>query len=51
MLPLARYAPSAEEYQDRLDKFPDDYCHIPRELMTKYLQKAEFFRHLRQTPL
>ena len=30
-----------EEYQDRLDKFPDDYCHIPRELMTKYLQKAE----------
>ena len=37
VLPLARYVPSAEEHQDRLDKFPDDYCHIPKELMTKYL--------------
>ena len=35
--PLTRYVPSAEEHQDRLDKFPDDYCHIPRELMTKHL--------------
>ena len=41
VLPLARYVPSAEEHQDHLDKFPDDYCHIPRELMTKYLQKVE----------
>ncbi|MFR5090996.1 MAG: hypothetical protein ACLTDR_02310 [Adlercreutzia equolifaciens] len=39
MLLLARYVPSAEEHQDHLDKFPNDYCHIPRELMTKYLQK------------
>ena len=39
VLPLARYVPSAEEHQDHLDKFPNDYCHIPRELMTKYLQK------------
>ena len=37
VLPLARYVPSAEEHQDRLDKFPDDYCHIPKELMTKHL--------------
>lgn len=37
VLPLARYVPSAEEHQDHLDKFPDDYCHIPRELMTKHL--------------
>ena len=28
-----------EEHQDHLDKFPDDYCHIPRELMRKYLPK------------
>lgn len=41
VLPLARYVPSAEEHQDHLDKFPNDYCHIPRELMTKYLQKVE----------
>ena len=39
VLPLARYVPSAEEHQDHLDKFPNDYCHIPRELMTKYLPK------------
>ena len=37
VLPLARCVPSAEEHQDRLDKLPDDYCHIPKELMTKYL--------------
>lgn len=41
VLPLARYVPSAEEHQDHLDKFPNDYCHIPRELMRKYLQKVE----------
>ena len=41
VLPLARYGPSAEEHQDHLDKFPNDYCHIPRELMRKYLQKVE----------
>ena len=39
VLPLTSYVPSAEEHQDHLDKFPNDYCHIPRELMTKYLQK------------
>lgn len=37
MLPLTRYVLSAEEHQDRLDKFPNDYCHIPKELMTKHL--------------
>ena len=41
VLPLARYVPSAEEHQDHLDKFPNDYCHIPRELMRKYFQKVE----------
>ncbi len=39
VLPLTCYIPSAEEHQDHLDKFPDDYCHIPRELMTKYLSE------------
>lgn len=39
VLPLTSYVPSAEEHQDHLDKFPDDYCHIPREFMTKHLPK------------
>lgn len=39
--PLTRYVPSAEEHQDHLAKFPDDYCHIPRELLTKYLSEEE----------
>ena len=39
VLPLARYMPSAEEHQDHLDKFPNDYCHIPKALTTKYLPK------------
>lgn len=36
VLPLIRYVRSADEHQDRLDRFPDDYCHIPVQLMTKY---------------
>ncbi|MEZ2459056.1 peptide-methionine (S)-S-oxide reductase [Salinicoccus roseus] len=36
VLPLINYVRSAEEHQDRLDKCPDDYCHIPKELLTKY---------------
>lgn len=44
VLPLTRYVPRVEEHQDRLDKFPDDYCHIPRELMTKY-RDAEKISH------
>ncbi len=31
------YVASAEEHQDHLDKYPHDYCHIPKELMTKYV--------------
>ena len=34
--PLFNYVKSAEEHQDRLDKYPDDYCHIPTVLMNKY---------------
>ena len=33
------WAPRA--HQNHLDKFPNDYCHIPRELMRKYFQKVE----------
>lgn len=36
VLPLTNYVKSAEEHQDRLDRYPDDYCHIPRDLMLKY---------------
>ena len=36
VLPLVNYVRSAEEHQDRLDRCPDDYCHIPTELLTKY---------------
>lgn len=38
VLPLANYIPSVEEHQDRLDKYPNDYCHIPATLMRKYKQ-------------
>lgn len=34
--PLENYVRSAEEHQDCLEKFPDDYCHISQEMMNKY---------------
>lgn len=34
--PLTNYIPSATIHQDHLDKFPNDYCHIPVALMKKY---------------
>lgn len=36
VLPLTNFVRSAEEHQDRLTRFPDDYCHIPTALLTKY---------------
>lgn len=36
VLPLTNYIPSAPEHQDRLVRFPGDYCHIPLEIMNKY---------------
>lgn len=36
VLPLTNFVASAEEHQDHLDKFPDDYCHIPKSLLEKY---------------
>lgn len=39
VLPLTNYVRSAEEHQDRLDRYPGDYCHIPEELLHKYRVK------------
>lgn len=36
VLPLINYVKSADEHQDRLDRCPNDYCHIPKELLHKY---------------
>ena len=36
VLPLSNYVRSADEHQDRLARCPDDYCHIPVELLTKH---------------
>ncbi|GAB4075198.1 peptide-methionine (S)-S-oxide reductase [Barrientosiimonas marina] len=36
VLPLTNYVRSAEEHQDRLDKYPNDYCHIPKDVLDKY---------------
>lgn len=36
VLPLTNYVRSAEEHQDRLARYPNDYCHIPEELLSKY---------------
>lgn len=36
VLPITNYVRSAEEHQDRLERCPDDYCHIPQHLLTKY---------------
>ena len=36
VLPLTNYVRSAEEHQDRLARYPNDYCHIPKEILSKY---------------
>ncbi|MCZ2260803.1 peptide-methionine (S)-S-oxide reductase [Sporosarcina sp. G11-34] len=36
VLPLTNYVRSADEHQDRLSRFPDDYCHIPEELLSRH---------------
>lgn len=33
---LINYVPSDAEHQDRLTNFPNDYCHLPLELLHKY---------------
>ncbi len=39
VLPLSNYVRSAEEHQDRLARCPEDSCHIPVELLTKYRRR------------
>lgn len=34
--PLTNYVRSDEEHQDRISRFPNDYCHIPKSLLHKY---------------
>lgn len=36
VLPLTNYVRSAEEHQDRLARCPNDYCHIPEEILSRY---------------
>ncbi|MDB4838165.1 peptide-methionine (S)-S-oxide reductase [Marinomonas sp.] len=38
ILPLTNYVKSDDEHQERLTRFPDDYCHIPKPLLHKYKQ-------------
>lgn len=39
VLPLTNYVRSADEHQDRLERCPDDYCHIPKHVLNKYRQQ------------
>lgn len=36
VLPLVNFVKSDPEHQNRLQRCPDDYCHIPTELLHKY---------------
>ncbi len=36
VLPLVNFVQSDDEHQDRLTRFPQDYCHIPLDLLHKY---------------
>ena len=36
ILPLMNYIKCAEEHQDRLNRRPNVYCHIPKDLLHKY---------------
>lgn len=36
VLPLFNYVKRDDEHQDRLTRCPDDYCHIPKNILHKY---------------
>ena len=36
VLPLSHYLRSSEAHQDRLSRFPDDSCHLPKAILHKY---------------
>lgn len=42
VLPLTNYLKSAMEHQDRLARCPDDYCHLPKEMLTKYKKTDKY---------
>lgn len=39
VLALTNYVKSDDEHQNRLTRFPNDYCHIPIDLLHKYRAK------------
>lgn len=41
VLPLTQYVKSAEEHQDRLERYPHDYCHISPEKLNKYKNSSK----------
>ncbi|WP_075989420.1 peptide-methionine (S)-S-oxide reductase [Vibrio fluvialis] len=41
VLPLTNYVRSDDEHQDRLTLHPDDYCHIPVDLLHKYRNQEQ----------
>ncbi|MEP0355324.1 peptide-methionine (S)-S-oxide reductase [Paraglaciecola sp.] len=38
VVPLNNYVKSDDEHQERLTRFPNDYCHIPKKTLHKYKQ-------------
>jgi peptide-methionine (S)-S-oxide reductase len=36
ILPLLNYVKSDAQHQERLTRFPNDYCHIPKKILHKY---------------
>ena len=40
VMPLTNYLKSAAVHQDRLTRCPDDYCHIPKQLLHRYRKPA-----------
>jgi peptide-methionine (S)-S-oxide reductase len=38
ILPLLNYVKSDDEHQERLARFPSDYCHLPKKILHKYKQ-------------
>jgi peptide-methionine (S)-S-oxide reductase len=38
VLPLSNYVRSDDMHQDRMQRFPDEVCHLPKALLHKYKQ-------------
>ena len=39
VLPLSNYVKSDDEHQDRLTVHPNDYCHIPQNILHRYKKR------------